>query len=113
MSAIKKVKEVTDKAKTCVVHGGPDTYQVTSPSGRLYFVRLLEKNGATCNCPWGEHRPPGDPRSACSHVLAVTCHRLQTRGYRVRVYGKADEGKVKRARRHTEDLGDVLVVGRR
>jgi len=74
-------KTVQKKSRThTVTQVGVSTYRVTSGhSGNAYTVRLQDQvrdgamtyTGATCTCKWSAYRPASDPRSGCSHVMAV------------------------------------------
>ena len=72
---IKNDKPLQRKSRTHQVmpfyKGRPDSFTVLSgESGETYYVLLSDK-GASCSCPWGQHRPYRDIRSGCSHIQSV------------------------------------------
>lgn len=71
---MRDVKRMMEKAREhTVTELSYDVFHVLSgESGKAYRVELYaDAEGATCTCDWGKYRKASDPRSACSHVLAV------------------------------------------
>ncbi len=86
----------------------PNWYKVLDPtSGQEYDVSL-GKNGGTCSCPWGQHRPQKDHRSGCSHVIAAMDYRAARHGRRISVW--ASRRAARRQHRPMLEIGDGLII---
>ncbi|GAB4437123.1 MAG: hypothetical protein Kow0031_18930 [Anaerolineae bacterium] len=109
---ITHAKNVQQKSRTHRVRQiRPNWYQVFDPAtGQKYDV-ALGKNGGTCSCPWGQHRPARDHRSGCSHVIAAMAYRAARQGLRISVWNSRRAAR--RQHRPMLDIGDGLILTRR
>jgi len=74
----KRIDDLWYKALTCtVITKDSDNYEVASPTGAIYDVRIQGSYIRTCNCMAGHH----SPLSGCSHVVAAAKARLERKGY--------------------------------
>jgi hypothetical protein len=110
MKTIKNAKTVQSKSRMNEVHPlGDNVYEVVSgASGNVYRVRH-NNDGCTCDCNWATHRPETDPRSGCSHVLAVL-NFIARDGGAVSVSAWTSEADAHRQHRRTMDIGDGVLV---
>ena len=109
-------KKVQRKSRThTVTQVGVSTYRVTSGhSGKTYTVRLQDQvrdgavtyTGAVCNCKWSQYRPASDPRSGCSHVMAV--FDFLDEKYRPSAWGSSQQAK--KQHRKTVVIGDGVLL---
>lgn len=106
---IKNVKQIQSKSRTHeVTCPGPDAYSITSgASGKTYNVHIAT-HGGTCSCDWGQYRPRGDTRSACSHVTAVYNFIAAEANRTVSVWGSSEDAK--RQRRPILNIGDGVTL---
>jgi hypothetical protein len=110
MRTIKNAKTIQSKSRMNEVHPiGDDVYAVVSGvSGNVYQVRYSHQ-GCVCNCNWAVHRPETDPRSGCSHVLAVL-NFIAREGGAVSVSAWTSPAAAQRQHRRTVDIGDGVLV---
>lgn len=105
-------KAINQKAKThAVTPLDHNTFCVKSgTSEEEYLVRLLvDIDGATCNCGWGEHRKYIDYyRSSCSHVQAVYQQMEEHRNRTTSAWSTKDDAK--RQHRQMTDIGDGVIL---
>lgn len=88
------------------------TYSVTSgSSGKSYQVAQLQ-TGFTCSCSWGQYRKRNDPRSGCSHTIAVTDYLASWEGRRVSAWSSEEQAR-KQHKPIDNGLGDNLVLTHR
>jgi hypothetical protein len=110
MNTIRNAKTIQNKSRMNEVHPiGENVFEVVSgASGNVYQVRCSE-TGCICNCTWATHRPEDDPRSGCSHVLAVM-NFIAREGGAVSVSAWTSEADAQRQHRRTMDIGDGVLV---
>jgi predicted nucleic acid-binding Zn finger protein len=98
------------KAKTHVVtRQGAATWQVISGyTGESYTVTQAPEGGYICSCPWAKYRPVDDPRTGCTHVIAVIAREQAEQARTVRAW--ADPTQAARQHRHQVDIGDGLIL---
>ena len=106
---IRHAKEIQKKSRDYQVRQiGPNWFKVHSrDSGWVYDVNLA-LNGGTCTCAWGQHRPPRDHRSGCSHVVAAMNYRAGQHGRRISVW--ANQKAARRQHRPMVPIGDGLIL---
>ena len=102
-------KEIQQRSRQHTVRQvGPNWFKVRdSQSHRLYDVNM-GLNGGTCTCSWGRHRPTGDHRSGCTHVVAAMNYRAMKHGRRISVW--SSEKDARRQHRPTLSIGDGLIL---
>lgn len=77
---VKNADDLWYKALTCtVLRKDANNYEVASPSGAIYDVRIEGSYIRTCNCMAGQN----NPMSGCSHVVAASKAHLEKKGYKV------------------------------
>ena len=98
------------KSKTHQVHReGAATWRVISgTTGNEYTVQALPTGGWGCTCDWAKYRPVDDPRTGCSHTLAVIAYEQATQARTVQAY--ADREQARRQHRHIIDPGDGILI---
>lgn len=105
-------KAINQKAKAHIVTPlDHNTFSVKSgTSGEDYLVRLLiDLDGATCTCGWGEKRKYIDYyRSACSHTQAVYQQAETHRGRTTSAWATKEDAK--RQHRPIADIGDGVFL---
>ena len=106
---IRHAKEIQKKSRGYQVRQvGPNWFKVHSrESGRVYDVNLA-LNGGTCTCAWGQHRPPRDHRSGCSHVVAAMNYRAMQHSRQISVW--VSEKAARRQHRPMVPIGDGLIL---
>ena len=106
---IRHAKQIQKKSRGYQVRQfGPNWFKVHSrASGRAYDVNLA-LNGGTCSCAWGQHRPPRDHRSGCSHVVAAMNCRARQHGRQISVW--TSEKAARRQHRPMVPIGDGLIL---
>lgn len=110
---MRNAKNIQSKArKHQVTQTSAATYTVKSgSSGSVYTVTQLSA-GFTCSCDWGSYRKRNDPRSACSHSVAVVGWLASWEGRRVSAW--ASEEQAKRQHKSIETgMGDGITVTHR
>jgi len=102
-------KELQTKSRTHQITSlAAGVYEVTSgASGETYRVTVND-HGATCTCNWAKYRPTTDPRSACSHTIAVYNYRAQQQ--KRRAYAWHDEERARRQHKKLTGIGDGILV---
>ena len=106
---ITHAKEIQKKSRGYQVRQvGPNWFKVfVEETNREYDVNL-GLNGGTCTCAWGQHRPLGDHRSGCSHVVAAMNCRAMQHGKRISVW--ASQEAARRQHRPILPIGDGLIL---
>ena len=87
---MRDAKRMMEKAREhTVTELSYDIFHVASgASGKAYRVELYAgADGATCTCDWGKYRKASDPRSACSHTLAVYDYMARETGHKLSAWG--------------------------
>ena len=109
MPKIKNAKFIQGKSKTHeVIENFDGTFKVVSgTSGWIYTVSLTD-HGGTCTCDWGLYRSYSDPRSGCSHVVAVIEALEKLAGCKISCW--TDLIKARRQHRHMENIGDGMIL---
>lgn len=84
-------------------------YEVKSgASGSVYTVTQLN-TGFSCDCSWGQYRKHSDPRSGCSHTIAVVDWLAQWEGRRVSAWASEEQAK-KQHKPVETGLGDGVTL---
>ena len=109
-SSITNPKAVQRKSRCHeITQVSQNAYTVKSgSSGSSYTVILQQDQGATCTCEWGRFRKFNDPRSGCSHVIAVFNHLAEWENRTVMAWSSEEDAR--RQHRPTLDIGDGVVL---
>lgn len=107
---MRNAKAIQSKSKTHeVTQLTTTTYTVKSGnSGSLYTVTQLN-TGFTCSCDWGSYRKRNDPRSGCSHTVAVVSWLASWEGRRVSAWA-SEEQACKQHKSIETGMGDDLTL---
>ncbi len=107
---MRNAKAIQSKSKTHeVTQLATNRYTVKSgSSGKSYTVTQLS-TGFTCSCDWGSYRKRNDPRSGCSHTIAVVDYLASWEGRRVSAWSSEEQAKRQHKPMET-GLGDGVTL---